>query len=76
MCLAVPAKLIEKEENNGIIETGGVRVSIGLDLVDDVKPGDYLIVHAGFALEKLDQQEAEKRLKLFDELVRMRSSNA
>ena len=69
MCLAVPAKLIDKEGNRGKVELGGARINVGLDLVDDVKPGDYLIIHAGFALEKLDEEEARKRLSLFEELA-------
>lgn len=70
MCLAIPAKLIKKNGNKGKVEVGGARVEVGLDLVEDVNVGDYLIVHAGFALEKLDEEEARKRLELFEELAR------
>ncbi len=69
MCLAVPAKLIEMDGINGKVETGGVKSDVRLDLIEDVQIGDYLIIHAGFALEKLDRQEADKRLELFEELA-------
>lgn len=69
MCLAVPAKLIEMDGINGKVETGGVKSDVRLDLVEDVHIGDYLIIHAGFALEKLDREEADKRLQLFEELA-------
>ncbi|MFP4497598.1 MAG: HypC/HybG/HupF family hydrogenase formation chaperone [Vulcanimicrobiota bacterium] len=68
MCLAVPTELIKIKDNIGVVETGGNQLEIGLDLIDDPQPGDFLIVHAGFALEKLDIDEAKKRLKLFGEL--------
>ncbi len=69
MCLAIPAQLVEKDGNRGKVEVGGNKISIGLDLVEDVEVGDYLIVHAGYALEKLDEDEAQKRLSLFRELA-------
>jgi hydrogenase expression/formation protein HypC len=70
MCLAVPARLVEIEGNTGKADLGGAVVSVGLDLIDGVKPGDYVIIHAGFALERLDPEEAAKRLELFEELAR------
>ena len=69
MCLAVPAKLVEIDGINGKIETGGVKGNVRLDLLEEVNVGDYLIIHAGFALEKLDEEEAKKRLELFEELA-------
>lgn len=69
MCLAVPAKLVEMDGINGKVETGGVKSEVRLDLIEDVQIGDYLIIHAGFALEKLDIEEADKRLQLFEELA-------
>lgn len=69
MCLAVPMKLIEKKNNTcGIVESGDVRFKVGLQLLPDTKVGDYLIVHAGFAIQKLNRDEAEKTLTLFDEM--------
>ncbi|HOL65830.1 MAG TPA: HypC/HybG/HupF family hydrogenase formation chaperone [bacterium] len=68
MCLAVPMKLVEKKGEEGVVELAGVRRKIRLDLVDNVRVGDYLIVHAGFAIEKLNLKEAKKTLKLFQEI--------
>ena len=71
MCLAVPMlpeKLTERK-NTGMAALGGSRHEVDLSLIDNPQPGDYLIVHAGFAIEKLDTEEAEVRLRLFDELA-------
>lgn len=70
MCLAIPAKVVEMLENDmAIVETGGIRSRASLALLDDVSVGDYLIVHVGHALSKLDVEEAEKTLALFAELA-------
>lgn len=68
MCLAIPARVVELMENEGArVDLGGVRKEISLALVDDVAVGDYVIVHVGYALSKLDPEEAEKTLALFAE---------
>ncbi|GJL74318.1 MAG TPA: HypC/HybG/HupF family hydrogenase formation chaperone [Nitrosomonas sp.] len=69
MCLAIPA-LVERltSGENAIVNLAGVRKEISLALVDHVVPGDYVIVHVGFALQKLDPDEAEQTLLLFDEM--------
>jgi hydrogenase expression/formation protein HypC len=68
MCLAIPARVVELMENDGArVDLGGVRKEISLALVDDVAVGDYVIVHVGYALSKLDPEEAEKTLALFAE---------
>ena len=69
MCLAIPARVEEiGEEETAIVDFGGVRKKISLALVDDVVAGDYVIVHVGFALQKLDVDEAERTLALFAEM--------
>ena len=68
MCLAVPMRLIEKRDTRGTAEAGGVRREVSLELLDDVSPGDYVIVHAGFAIQKLDEQAARDTLALLDEM--------
>lgn len=69
MCLAIPARVEQKMDNGmAIVETGGVRREISLALVDDVQVGDYVIVHVGFALNRLDPEEAEKTLTLFAQI--------
>jgi len=69
MCLAVPARVEQLlDDESAIIDLGGVRKAISLALVDDVAVGDYVIVHVGFALQKLDVEEAERTLALFAEM--------
>jgi hydrogenase expression/formation protein HypC len=69
MCLAIPAQVVELRDNdNAVVDLAGVRKEISLSLVEDVKVGDYVIVHVGYALNKLDPEEAEKTLALFAEL--------
>ena len=66
MCLALPARIVELRGNEiGIVDLGGVRKEISLALVEDVRVGDYVIVHVGYALTRLDPQEAEATLALF-----------
>jgi hydrogenase expression/formation protein HypC len=64
MCLAVPMKVIKKEGDMGEVEVGGVKREVGLMLLDDVAIGDWVIIHAGVAISKLNQSEAEETLKL------------
>ena len=69
MCLALPARVVELIGNDmGIVDRGGVRKDVSLALVDDVAVGDYVIIHVGFALTKLDPEEAAKTLALFAQM--------
>lgn len=68
MCLAIPARVVELlPDGNAMTDVGGVRRPVSLSLVEDVAVGDYLVVHVGFALSKLDPEEAQKTLELFAE---------
>ncbi len=69
MCLAIPAQVVELRNNdNALVDLAGVRKEISLALVEGVVVGDYVIVHVGYALNKVDPDEAEKTLKLFAEM--------
>ena len=68
MCLGVPVKIIQIKGNEGVAEYKGVRKKINLELLENVKKGDYVILHAGFAIQKMEQKEALETLKLFEEL--------
>lgn len=69
MCLAIPAQVVElREGDNAVVDLAGVRKEISLSLVENVAVGDYVIVHVGYALNKLDPEEAAKTLALFAEL--------
>jgi hydrogenase expression/formation protein HypC len=68
MCLAIPARVVDIIENDqAIVDLGGVRKDISLALVEGVAVGDYVIVHVGYALTRLDPEEAEKTLAVMAE---------
>ncbi|MDT8439517.1 MAG: HypC/HybG/HupF family hydrogenase formation chaperone [Wenzhouxiangellaceae bacterium] len=70
MCLAVPARVEQLHDyDQATVEVGGVRSQISLALIDGVEVGDYVIVHVGHAISRLDVEEAEKSLALFRELA-------
>ncbi len=68
MCLAVPMKLIKREGLKGIVELGGVEREVSLMMMPDAREGEYLIVHAGFAIQRLDEEEAHRTLELFKQM--------
>jgi len=71
MCLGIPVKIVELPDDQcALVEVDGIRRKVGLQLVGSVNPGDYLMVHAGFAVEVLDLAEAEARIKLWEEFLK------
>jgi len=64
MCLAVPMKVVSVKGNTAVAEFGGLKKEVNVELVAGVKKGDYLIIHAGCAIEKLDRDYAEETLSL------------
>lgn len=74
MCLGVPMEVIEVNPatQTGVAELEGVRCQVNLSLLDEPRVGDCVIVHAGYAIERLDKQEADARLGLFAEMARQR----
>jgi len=68
VCLAVPTRILEVEGQEAEAEIGGVRRRISVALTPEVRPGDYVLVHAGFAISVLDEEEARESLELFKEL--------
>ena len=67
MCLAIPGKLIEKKEEIGIVDLGGVKKEISLSFLPEVKIGDWVLIHTGFALETISEEEAQKTLAIIRE---------
>jgi hydrogenase expression/formation protein HypC len=67
MCLAIPSKIIEIDDNIGTIDVDGVRRKASLLLLEEANVGDYVIVHAGFAIHKIDEQAAMESLMLLKE---------
>ena len=68
MCLAIPMKVEKVEGEIAIVSVGSVKKEVNISFIENVKKGDYLIVHAGFAISKLDKKEAEETLKIFEEM--------
>jgi hydrogenase expression/formation protein HypC len=68
MCLGVPARVVEVRGMSATVVVGGARREISVMLLDRVVAGDWVILHAGFAIEKLSPEEAEKTLALFREI--------
>ena len=69
MCIAAPAQIVEIKENVATVDFGGVRQQAKLDLVEDVDVGRYVLVHSGYAIEVLSDQEAKESLEAWDELL-------
>jgi len=69
MCLAIPSKIVKIENNMATIDVDGVKRDASLLLLDEPKVGDYVIVHAGFAIHKIDEADALESLKLLREAV-------
>ncbi len=69
MCLAIPARIVALlEKSRALVELGGVRKEISVELLEEAQVGDYVIVHVGYALSKLDEEEAMKTIALFSEM--------
>ena len=69
MCLAIPAQVVElRPDDNALVDLAGVKKEISLALLEGVAVGDYVIVHVGYALNRLDPEEAARTLALFAEL--------
>ena len=71
MCVAVPMIIKKIKGEKGVVEIGGVEREVGLQLLRDVNVGDYVIVHAGFAIQQLDEEDAKETLALFAEMEKL-----
>lgn len=67
MCVAVPAKIISIEANKATVQVAGAQLGAYLDLVPEAQVGDYVLVHAGFALQVMDAEQAAETLALLEE---------
>lgn len=68
MCVAIPLKITEIHGNDGVGERDGVRRPVRLDFIRDPKPGEYVIVHAGFAIERIQEDSALETIALANEI--------
>ena len=72
MCLAIPGKILSAEESNGLrsarVQFGGITRQVSLDFVPDAAVGDYVMVHVGFAISRVDAEEAQRTYQLLEEM--------
>jgi hydrogenase expression/formation protein HypC len=80
MCLAIPGRVLDIDRSGplmmGTVSFAGVEKSVCLEWVDDVQPGEYVIVHVGFALSKVDEGEALETLKMLEEMGEIPTNDA
>lgn len=69
MCIAVPVEIIEIYDNEALVNFGGVKKKVDTSLIEDVSLGDYVLLHAGCAIEKLNKEEAKETLRIFQSLI-------
>jgi hydrogenase expression/formation protein HypC len=68
MCLSIPVKIISIDGDMAEVSAGGTIFRAGMQMVEDARPGDYVLLHAGFAIQKISAEEAEETLKLLREI--------
>jgi hydrogenase expression/formation protein HypC len=71
MCLAVPVQVIARTGDEAEVEIGGVKRQVSVALTPEVKVGDYVLLHTGYAISVIDEAEAKETLKLFEEIARL-----
>jgi hydrogenase expression/formation protein HypC len=69
MCLGIPVKIIEIEKNIAKVDVGGASREISLDLCPDASVGEYVLIHTGFAIERIDEEEARETIELLKQLA-------
>ena len=74
MCLAIPAKILRIDGNSAEVDFGGVRREVKLDLVD-AKEGDWVIVHTGYAIQIMSEEDAQETLRYFEEILKLEDDN-
>jgi hydrogenase expression/formation protein HypC len=67
MCLSIPAKVEQIDGEMAVVSVGGTKYNASLQMLDDVNVGDYILLHTGFAIQKLSEEEAAESLKVFEE---------
>jgi hydrogenase expression/formation protein HypC len=69
MCLAIPGKVVEIRGSIALVDYGGVQREVRIDFVPEVKVGDYVIVHTGFAIEKMDEDAAKRSIAAWNDIL-------
>ncbi len=70
MCLGIPARVVEVREGTAVVDMFGVKREVDITLVPDAKPGDVVVIHAGAAIAKLDEEQARESLEFWKELMK------
>jgi hydrogenase expression/formation protein HypC len=70
MCLSIPARIVSIDGCMAEVNAGGAIFKAGLHMIDDAKIGDYILLHAGFAIQKINEKEAAETIKLFEEIAK------
>ena len=68
MCLSIPVRIVSINGSMAEVSAGGAIFKAGLHMIENAKVGDYILLHAGFAIQKISEKEAEKTLRLFEEM--------
>lgn len=76
MCVAVPGRVVEIHGDESVVEFGKLKKLINTCLIEDLKIGDYVLVHVGCAVDKIDEDEAGKTMSLFNEILKMDNSSS
>lgn len=74
MCLAIPSKVIEIDDQEGTVEFGGVTKKVSLSLLSNISVGDYVLVHAGYAIEHIREDEAAETLDVIRQICELETS--
>jgi hydrogenase expression/formation protein HypC len=69
MCLAIPGEIVEMEDGYATVDFGGTKSKVNTAFMPDLRAGDYVIVHVGYAIQKMSKKEAEESLKLINEML-------
>lgn len=70
MCLGIPMKIVELDGSDAVAEAGGIRKNVRVDLLEGVRVGDYVLIHTGYAIERVDEREALETLDLIKQVYR------
>jgi hydrogenase expression/formation protein HypC len=70
MCLAIPAQVINVNGDTASVDFGGVKRDINISLIDSPKKGDYVLIHVGYAIHRISQEEAQETLKIWEEMLK------
>ncbi len=69
MCLAIPGEIVELGEGHAMVDFGGTRSKVNINFIPDLLIGDYVIVHVGYAIQKMSREEAQESISLFNEML-------